>query len=127
MTPSRGFSLIEIIVAVGIIGLIIIATTSMLQRVSVNEREISNQSLALRIARNEVELLRAAGYAALPASGSFTDSLLSSLPSGSGSIAVTVVNAKTKQLVVTVSWVGEGAITRSTSLTTLIAENSQLK
>lgn len=126
MHPSRGFTLIEIIVSVALIGLIVTATTSLLQRVSVNEREIGNKSLALRIARNEVEQLRAAGYAALPASGSFTDSLLSSLPSGSGVIAVTTVDAKTKQLVVTVSWTGESGA-RSTSLTTLIAENSQLK
>jgi prepilin-type N-terminal cleavage/methylation domain-containing protein len=123
---TKGFSLIEITVAVAIIGLMVVATGLMLQRIPVNGREVRDQDLALKIARNEIEAVRSTGYANLPASGSFSSSLLSSLASSTASIAVTDYNTKTKQVVATVSWRGAGSIIRSLSLTTLITQNSNL-
>lgn len=122
-----GFSLIEVTIAVAIIGLMIMVTGTLLQRITVYARETSHQALAIKIAHNEMEVLRAAGYASLPASGSFTDSLLASLPSGAGTVTVTDFDPKTKRLVVTVSWFGSQSTPRSTSLTTLITQNSSLK
>lgn len=125
--PSRGFSLIEVTVAIAIIGIMIVAAGSLLSRIPVNSREVRDQDLALKIARNEIESLRAAGYAALPASGPFADELLSSLASSSASVAVTAFNAKTKQVSASVTWRGAGQSARSISLTTLITQDSGLK
>lgn len=123
---TRGFSLIEVTVAVAIIGTMIVATSALLQRLPVSGREVRDQDIALKIARNEIEVLRAGGYDALPASGSFANSLLSSLASGSTSVTIAVYDAKTKRADVAVSWTGTGSVTRTVLLTTLIAQNSGL-
>jgi type II secretory pathway pseudopilin PulG len=121
-----GFSLIEAVVAVAIVGLIVAATGLFLQRIPISGREVRDQDLALKIARHEIELLRSAGYANVPASGPFTHTLLSSLASSTAAITVTDYNTRTKQVVATVSWRGTASSTRSVSLTTLIAQNSTL-
>ncbi|MCR4276115.1 MAG: type II secretion system GspH family protein [Candidatus Parcubacteria bacterium] len=123
---TRGFSLIEVTVAVAIIGTMIVATSALLQRLPVSGREVRDQDIALKIARNEIEVLRAGGYDALPASGAFANSLLSSLASGSASVTIAVYDPKTKRADVAVSWTGTGSVTRSVLLTTLIAQNSGL-
>lgn len=126
MRTSRGFSLIEVTIAIAIIGTMIVATGILLQRIPMSGREVRDQDLSLKIARNEIEILRATGYAALPASGSFTDTLLGSLTSGSGALSITDFNTKTKRVEVSVSWQGTGAVARSVSLTTLITQDSGL-
>jgi type II secretory pathway pseudopilin PulG len=118
--------LIEVTVAVAIIGTMIVAAGSLFTRIPVDGRVVRDQDLALRIARNEVESLRAVGYDALPASGPFTDALLDSLPSGGASITITDYSAKTKQADVSVSWIPSDGIPRQVSLTTLITQNSGL-
>lgn len=128
MTPrlTRGFSLIEVTVAVGIIGTMIIATSALLQRLPVSGREVRDQDIALKIARSEIEVLRAGGYDILPASSAFANPLLSSLTSGSASVTITVYDAKTKKADVNVSWTGAGSSARTISLTTLITQSSGL-
>ena len=123
-SPQRGFSLIEVTVGVGIVALMILSTSLMLQRLPVSGRETRDTDLALKIAREEIELLRAGGYDALPVSGSFTHSLLTSLTSGAGALLLSDYNASAKEVVVTVSWSG-AASPRSVSLTTLIVEHSE--
>jgi prepilin-type N-terminal cleavage/methylation domain-containing protein len=120
MVASRGFSLVEVVISLFVIGVTIALTTTMLTLMPLS-RHAKDQSLALSIASNEVEGLRSLGYASLPASGSFSDTQLSLLPQGSGSITVTDFNPRTKQVDVTVSW-QENASTASSSvsLTTLI-------
>ncbi len=124
---ARGFSLLEVVIAIAIIAVAVVAASAVFQRVPVNGREVRDQDLALKIARNEVEMLRGSGYGALPASGPFSNPLLSSLRSGAGAVAVTDLNAKTKQVAVTVSWQGADSAGRSISLTTLVTQNSGLQ
>lgn len=123
---TRGFSLIEITVAIAIIGLMVVTTSTLLQRLPVSGSEVRNQDIALKIARTEIEILRAGGYDALPTNGPFTNPLLSSLANGSTSVTITAYDAKTKRADVSVSWVGAGGASRSVSLTTLIAQTSGL-
>lgn len=128
MSPhrTRGFSLIETTVAIGIIGVMIVATGALLQHIPIDGREVRDQDLALKIARNEIEVLRGAGYDALPASGPFANPLLSALPGGAGSVIIATYNTKTKRADVSVSWVGTGSAARSLTLTTLVTQNSGL-
>lgn len=123
----HGFSLIEVTVAIAIIGIVTVATGALMQRLPINGREVRDQDIAVKIVRNEIENLRGLGYAALPSSGSFSDPLLASLASSTASITISNFNAKTKQADVRVSWQGAGTTTRSVSLTTLITEGSLLK
>jgi len=124
---TRGFSLIEVTVAIAIIGMMIVATGVLFQRIPINGREVRDQDLALKIAHTEIEILRASGYAALPASGSFTDTLLGSLASSTATVTITDFDVKTKQADVSIFWRGADLSTRSITLTTLITENSTLK
>ena len=122
----RGFSLVEVAIAVAIIGLMVVSTSMLLQRLPISGREVRDQDLALRIARDKIEILRATGYTSLPESGPFTNILLDSLASSTASVAVTDYNDKTKQVEVSVSWKGDNLVIRSLSLTTLVTQNSPL-
>ncbi len=119
---KRGFSLIEAVLAVGLLGVILVIFQGTLRNMPLI-KYAKNQDLALKIASSELESLRAGGYAALPVSGTFSDPLISSLPSGAGAVTVTAYNAETKQVIVTVSWREEGRTSDSSvALTTLVTE-----
>jgi prepilin-type N-terminal cleavage/methylation domain-containing protein len=120
MHARRGFTLIEVVITIFLIGLLAILTASIL-KVTPLSSHAKEQHTALAIASNKIEELRADGYAALPASGSFSDTDLANLPDGSGAIAVSVYNAKTKQVTVTVSW-NENGTSQNVALTTLVTE-----
>ncbi len=116
---QRGFLLIESVAAIFIIGVTIAIYAAALRSFAVS-RGAGNEETALRIAERKIESLRVLGYAALPSSGSFTDAQLSTLSSSAtGTITISDLNAKTKQVAVAVSWMGISA-TSTVSLTTLI-------
>ncbi len=87
-----------------------------------------NQGIALSIARNKLESLRIVGYSAVPISGSFTDSLMSTLPPyATTTLYVSEYNEETKQVTVSVIWRDPGSTASSTvSLSTLITETGGL-
>jgi prepilin-type N-terminal cleavage/methylation domain-containing protein len=115
-----GFSIIELIIS-----LFIVAVSLLIYQASLNAALLNKQTkyedIALRIASSEVETLRAGGYAAVPSSGSFNHALLSTLPNGSGTLTVSAFNAKTKEVVVSVSWKGNNG-TKTINIDTLITE-----
>lgn len=118
--PRGGFTLIEIVVSVFLIG-----AATMLFAASLNTLSFTHavryDDIALRIANNKLETLRAGGYDALPASGAFTDPILPSLPQGTASTTITTFNAKTKEVVVQVGW-KQDAATRVLTIATLITQ-----
>jgi len=116
---QNGFSIIEALVAIFIVGVILViyAASSNLLLLNNNARHLE---LAQRVAILEMEDLRAMPFNTLPASGSFSNSLLASLPHGSGQITLTDINSSSKQIVVTVSWQEPSAkTTHSASFTML--------
>jgi prepilin-type N-terminal cleavage/methylation domain-containing protein len=118
----RGFTLIEVLIAIAIVGVMILATSTFLQRVPVSTRETHDQDMALRIARDQLEKLRVGGYAALPATGSYTHALLTELASSSATMTIApVAGEDTAEVTTTVSWRGASGM-RSLSLTTLMTE-----
>lgn len=126
MYHRRGFSLIEVIIAIGVIAAVVGLYTATLKTFSVT-RNASHGGVALRIAERELESLRASGYAAVPASGSFSDAQLATLSeSASGTLTVSNLNASTKQVVVTVAWEDPAGGARSVSLATLITQTGGL-
>lgn len=122
LRSARGFSLIEVLIAMVVIGSAVALYAATLGVFPVT-RATEHKAVALRIAEHKLADLRAAKYAALPASGSFTDAQFTLLPeNATGTIAVSTVNAKTKQVTVTVSWNEPGRATSTASLSTLITE-----
>jgi prepilin-type N-terminal cleavage/methylation domain-containing protein len=120
----RGFTLVEVLISLFVVAMLLTVVQSLIAGIPA-ARLAKDQSTALKIATNEIESIRAGGYGAVPATGSFSDSLLTSLPSGAGSITTSAFNTKTKQVVVSVSW-QEAGKTQSVSLSTLVTETGGL-
>jgi prepilin-type N-terminal cleavage/methylation domain-containing protein len=118
----RGFSLIEVVISIFLIGLLVVLSGVFLMAAPLS-RHVKLENTALSIAGNKLEELRGAGYAALPVTGPFSSSALSALPQGAGDVTVTDYNTRTKQVVVTVAWrEKEASATSTVALTTLITE-----
>jgi prepilin-type N-terminal cleavage/methylation domain-containing protein len=125
MAP-RGFSFIEVLVSLFVIGTVIMLSSAILKAVPLSRHDTFEQ-LALSIANSKVETLRAGGYTALPSNGPFVDTLMTSLPSGSGTMVFSDYNTKTKQVVVSVLWREPASTaTSSVSLTTLVTSTGGL-
>ncbi len=122
---QRGFTLIEMLIALLIMSVAIALTTFVVGAVK-SSRDSTYESVASRVADSKLNELRAGGYAALPASGSFSDPALSSLPQGAASTTVSSWNSKTKQVTTGVSWRGSDGSTRYVSFTTLVTETGGL-
>lgn len=127
MNSVRGFSLIEVIISIFIMGVMLLLMQAVILS-GVLVRTSKNQGVALAIARNELESLRTGGYATLPANGSFSDILLSTLPrAATTTLTTSAYNAKTKQVSVSVVWLEPGSTASSTvSLSTLITQTGGL-
>ena len=123
---NSGFSLLEVLVTIFFIGLILVLYQSVLSKVRLI-RYVDNQEIALRVANNKIEELRAGGYSALPASGSFSDSQLNILSSCTAAMAITDFNATTKTVVITIEWQQPPSTSvRNILLTTLITKTGGL-
>lgn len=120
-TARSGFTLIEILISLALLGSLVALYGATLSTFAVTS-DTRYKDIALRIASQKLDDLREGGYALLPASGSFTDSQLSNIPSGAASTTVTTFNTKTKQVQVQVSWKEANTGTHSVGLTTLITE-----
>jgi prepilin-type N-terminal cleavage/methylation domain-containing protein len=126
LNSKSGFSLLEVLVTLFLIGLVLVLYQSSLGKVKLIQYA-KNQEIALRIANNKIEVLRAGGYSALPSSGSFYDSQLNSLSNSSASMTISSFNQDTKQVVVTVQWQElVSSSPKNISLTTLITETGGL-
>ena len=123
MTRFRGFSLIEVTVSIFIVGVMLLLLQAILQSGTLI-RISRHQSIALSIAQNKLESLRADGYTTLPSSGTFSDSLISMLPvAATTTLTVSVYNTETKLVSASVVWRDPGSPASSTvSLSTLITE-----
>ena len=122
-----GFSLIEVVITLFIIGVIFVVYQAALNGLFLT-RNAKDSEIAVRIATHKMEELRAIGYANLPASGSFTDTLLSSLPQSSASMTISDYNLKVKQVKVTVTWREvRTSVSHSVVLDTLISQVGGLK
>lgn len=108
-------------IALFILSVAIVFATIVIGTIKIT-RDSTYENIAFRIANSKMDELRAGGYAALPADGPFADPQLSAVPQGQASTTVTVWNAKTKQVMTGVSWLGADGATRYVSLTTLITE-----
>ncbi len=116
---NKGSTLIEVLVSLAVIATTFIIFQATINTVFIN-RESKHRELALRIAQTEMDDLRALSFANLPASGSFSNSLLSSLPKSQANITITTTTSQTKQIIVLVTWREPTAKTTSTiNLTTL--------
>ncbi len=109
------------------LGVMLIMLQAILQSATL-VRVSKNQGIALSIAKNELEYVRSLGYALLPGYTTFSDSLVSTLPTAATTtFAVSTYNTKAKQVTVSVVWLDPGSSASSTvTLSTIIAQTGGL-
>lgn len=118
-----GFSLLEVPIVLAIIAVVLVIFVGASNSTILN-RNSRDQDLAHQIAVSEMEDLRNLGYAGIPASGSFSHSLLTKLPNASAALTSGDYNTDTKQVTVTVTWQEPGSlVAHSVYFTTLINKN----
>lgn len=117
--------MVELLVSLFIVSVAVVFATFLVGTIKTT-RDDTFENIAFRIADAKLSVLRAGGYAALPASGPFSDPNLAALPQGAASTTVVGWNAKTKEVTVGVSWFGSASTTKYVSLTTLITESGGL-
>ena len=126
-TNSRpGYSLVEVLIT-----LFIVAMALVLYQVAASSirltRTAKHQGVALRVANDKMEELRAGGYDAMPVSGSFADPELDVLAENSAEINITDFNSDTKQVLVQIQWREPGSATfRNLTLVTLVTKTGGL-
>lgn len=120
----RGFSVIEVVISIGIIGAVLAALGALVGTTPLL-RANSDEVIALSVARSKLESVRSAGYTAATTS-SWSDARLTALPSATTSLTVSTYNAKVKKVDALVSWRDAGQSTRSVTLSTLLAQTGGL-
>lgn len=98
ISNSTGFSLVEIVVATAVIGMMIIAMSNLLIAVSSIQEQNDHLALASRVAEARIESLRNSHYNSLPISPpaiDFTSELPEELPGPKiGTVTVTEPNPR---------------------------------
>ncbi len=100
---QAGFTIIEVVVTLFILGVTLVLFQVTAHSVALNKYS-RYKEVAVRIADQKMQTLRITPFASFPTSGTFSDSRMSLLPSGQGSITVTDINSTLKDVKVTVTW-----------------------
>lgn len=119
---EQGFTLIEVIIT-----MFLIIVTLMIYQVTSNAVALNkanrHKEVALRIADQKLQSLRTTAFDSIPASGAFSDSMLSTIPDGAGTITVSDINDQTKDIIVTITWTNpQTTNTQQLSLETYVTE-----
>lgn len=126
MHMPRGFTLVEVVVSIFFVGIALIILQSII-RSGTLVRTSKDEGVALSIVSDEIEKLRMNGYALLPPSGSFSNSLVGTLPSATTTLMISAYNTETDQVTASVLWQEPSLVASSTvSLSTLITRTGGL-
>jgi prepilin-type N-terminal cleavage/methylation domain-containing protein len=115
----RGFTLLEVMMAVVVLGTALVALTRMLALGRLAADTDAKRMVALRILRRETELVRAAGYqrVATQVAAAVPDE-----PGCSRAVAVASAGTGLKRVTVTVTWTSPTGATASESLEFMVAD-----
>jgi prepilin-type N-terminal cleavage/methylation domain-containing protein len=102
---QSGVTLIEVVISMFLLSVLLSAYIAALNTVALSRKQ-RYADIAYHVANKQMETLRITPYASLPPSGTISDSLLTQIPSGSGSFTVSDYPgfAGMKEIVVTVNW-----------------------
>jgi type II secretory pathway pseudopilin PulG len=106
----QGFSIVELVIAIVIAGIIIPAVAMALTNLSAINHRARDQALANMLAQNKVESLRSIGFNAIPLSTVSFSAELPSVMGGPKSASYTVTSPQTgiKQVDITISYTDYG-------------------
>jgi prepilin-type N-terminal cleavage/methylation domain-containing protein len=119
---QTGYTIIEVLISLFIIASIVLLFVAANQAFLLN-RNARYRETAMRIANSQMNVLRNTAYNSLPASGTFSHPLLSTLPQGTANEILASYNNRTKEVTITVTWrEATAAVTQTAVLTTLITQ-----
>lgn len=120
---SSGFTIVELIVTIGICGILVPVLAAGLTNLTLLNNRSRDLALANMLAQNKAELLRSSGFNSVPAgTTSFTSDLPSSLSSPkSASYTVTVADAGIKEITIAITYKDINS-PRTVNYKTLISE-----
>ncbi len=98
-----GLTVIEVVITLFIIGVTLVLFAVAANSIVLNKSS-KYKEIALRIADQKIQTVRNASFSSIPASGTFSDPQLSSLPNGQGNITVSDISATLKNVAVVVTW-----------------------
>lgn len=120
VSRQAGFGILEVIVTMLIIGITLLLFQVVSNSVVLNKYN-RYKEIALRIAEDKIQELRTTPNTSLPSSGPFTNSLLSSMPQGAGTIEITQEADGLSKALVTVSWMNpQGTDVQKVTLSTYL-------
>jgi prepilin-type N-terminal cleavage/methylation domain-containing protein len=118
---QQGFTIIEIVVTLFIIGVTLILFRATANSLLLNKSDRFRE-IALHIADKKLQTVRTTTFASIPASGTFTDTQLSTIPNGQATMTVTDINSKLKDVSIVVTWSGpKNGSTQQVHLETYVA------
>jgi len=120
---GAGFTIVEIIVTLLLLGVIVAAVSSMFVAVRNMQSQDSYYDTADRAAGFEIESLRNKGYTSLTDGQviDFTSSLPDNLPHGHGTATISTPQTGLRRVDATVTYTASG-VTRTVTLSSLIGE-----
>lgn len=123
MKTESGFTLVEIIVTIAVLGVTTASISSVFVGVQNVQRQNSYLDAANRAAARQIESLRNDSYSSLAAGSTidFTDKLPSLLPDGSGTAVISSPTVNLRRVDATVSYTSQGE-TRTVTQSSLIGE-----
>ncbi len=120
LNNQAGFTVLEVMITIFVIAVSLLVFQATAHSLTLNKQGRSRE-IALRIADKKLQTIRTTAFASIPASGSFSDPLLSTLPNGQGNIEVSNINSTLKDVAVTVSWTAPNGSTSDIELQTYVA------
>ena len=120
---SRGFSIVELVVAISVLGIFVIGLTTVLSNLQILNNRAKDLSVANGLAEKKIEALRSADYVALSNDTvDFVDELPDTLGSPRTAVyVVSTVNASLKKVAVTITY-NESGNQRTIDYATFIGE-----
>jgi hypothetical protein len=105
---QAGFGLMEVVITLFLISVTLLLFQVTSQSIVLNKYS-RYREIALRIADQQIQIMRTTDFVDIPPTGSFSDPLLASIPNGQGQILVDDVNNLLKDVTVTVTWTNPDA------------------
>ncbi|MFT5206844.1 MAG: prepilin-type N-terminal cleavage/methylation domain-containing protein [Candidatus Omnitrophota bacterium] len=117
-SSNTGFSLIEVLITITVLGLGIFTLTQVFSKGILTSTDADQISVALEIAQTNIETIKDTAFASVITSGSTADSTFSDYD-----VTVTVTGSDPKTVVVKVEWDAWDASAKSdVELTTLVSD-----
>ena len=120
---QRGLTLVEVLLTVFILALSALMLAAIYPSAQTSRMKAVHYTYATSLAEQKIEELKSAGYASVQI-GSPAFVVISELPNGSETVAISQYAPNIKKIVVTVGWEGFRMVGGNVSLVTFISDHS---